>query len=119
MNSIVESIKKAIQNVKSGNISLAKSGNIWFIRITVILLIIPIVEVIGMHLYMVVFENPSDSLFKLIDYGLKIINQIWGVPVVTGILAYASRLVDKDDDGISDTDEKENSNVVHNITKYP
>ena len=106
MNSIIKSIKKAIQNVKFGNIPLAKKGNTWFIHITLILLIIPIVEVIGLQTYIIAFGNDSDLIFKLIDYGLKIIDHIYAIPVITGMLAYASRLVDSNNNGISDEDEK-------------
>ena len=106
LNNLIATLKNAFQNLKSGNISLAKKGNTWFIHITVILLIIPIVEVIGLQTYIIAFGNDSDLIFKLIDYGLKIIDHIYAIPVITGMLAYASRLVDSNNNGISDEDEK-------------
>jgi len=90
----------------------------WYIRVTVILLIIPIVEVISLQTFMILFNSNSDRLFKLIDYGLKIIDHIYAVPVITGILYLASRLVDSNNDGISDVDEKQ-ENPLKNIPKIP
>lgn len=92
-------------NLKGINIT---TSSIFFIRITIILLIIPIVDVIGLQMYLTVTGGNSDFVFKLIDYGLKIIDHIWAVPVVTGVVTFAHALVDKNHNGDSDEFEGEN-----------
>lgn len=76
------------------------------IHLATIVLVTPVIGVVLLWAYMLFFKIIENFYFSMIDYGLKIVDHLWAVPVITGLLALAKAWVDRNQDNIPDDFQK-------------
>lgn len=95
---IINTLKSAYQNIRIMHI---KTTGVLATRLFVAVLFIPVILVVAVYAYMVVYGF-SDSLGKLVDTGLKVISGIFATGVLASVVGFLGLWVDKDGDGIPD-----------------
>lgn len=96
---MISKLKHIYERVKTANISL---GSLLFLQIVICFSFVPVAFVVCVLLGIWLFRLSDAWWFTLIDYGIKIIDHIWSAQLVAGVLAYAQKLKDTDNDGIPD-----------------
>lgn len=103
----MEWIKK-FKRLKVSNLSVSIHG-LWLTRWFATVLLIPIVVAvweISLGAYIGILDN---NTVRIIDYAIKIIDHIYVPSVLASLVGYLALFIDKDNNGISDVLEKENT----------
>lgn len=104
MNQIFRMLQARYNELKAAKI---KVGSLLFLEIVIAVSFIPVVVTIGMLIAVTVFHYTDGWPFQVIDYGIRVIDHIWSAQLVAGVLAYAAKLNDTNNNGIPDVDEVE------------
>jgi len=99
---VIKIKKKILAALKS-----LKTSGILATRALVVLLLVPILLVILAYVLAFTQGFVSDSLSKLIDTGLKIIDHIFIPSVLTAVVGFLALWVDRDGDGVPDKLEED------------
>lgn len=103
MNKIKENLRSIYKVVKGANLSV---GNMLFYEVIISISLLPVVFAVFLLLYIFFMHITDEWAFKVQDYTLKVITTILTAQVMTCILAFGGKLKDRNNDGVSDDDEK-------------
>lgn len=96
---MIERLINIYERVKATNVQI---GSLLFLEVVICFSFIPVAFVVSVLLGIWFFRLNDSWWFNLIDYGIRIIDHIWSAQLVAGVLAYAAKLKDKNNDGIPD-----------------
>lgn len=99
----ISNLKDRFNQIKSGRVAV---GSMLFLEVVIAFSFIPVVVTVGMLLAVIYLHLTDEWAFRVIDTSIKVIDHIWPAQLVAGVLAYAQKLKDTDNDGIPDDFEK-------------
>lgn len=101
-------IKKAIQRITkaANNLNKLKLKSITYVRLMALIAVLPFILSIYAWLAVWITGDSSDWAFKMQMQLLDIIDHFYAPAVIAGILAFAPKLVDRNQDGIPDDFEE-------------
>ena len=97
-------IKKAIQRITkaANNLNKLKLKSITYVRLMALIAVLPFILSIYAWLAVWITGDSSDWAFKMQKQLLDIIDHFYAPAVIAGILTFAPKLVDRNQDGVPD-----------------